>query len=44
MSSTSFMCEQWQKELSDKLDIDAVIIRSSTVAGLERKIVGDDTL
>ncbi len=38
------LCEQWQKELADKLDIDAVIIRSSTVAGLERKIVGDDTL
>ncbi len=38
------LCEQWQKELSDKLDIDAVIIRSGTVAGLERKIVGDDTL
>ena len=38
------LCEQWQKELSDKLDIDAVIIRSSTVAGLEKKIVGDDTL
>jgi superfamily II DNA or RNA helicase len=38
------LCEQWQSELADKLDIDAVIIRSSTVAGLERKIVGDDTL
>ncbi len=38
------LCEQWQKELADKLDIDAEIIRSSTVAGLERKIVGDDTL
>lgn len=38
------LCEQWQKELSDKLDIESVIIRSSTVAGLERKIVGDDTL
>lgn len=38
------LCEQWQNELADKLDIDAVIIRSSTVAGLERKIVGDDTL
>ncbi len=38
------LCEQWQKELNDKLDIEAVIIRSSTVAGLERKIVGDDTL
>jgi superfamily II DNA or RNA helicase len=38
------LCEQWQKELADKLDIEAVIIRSSTAAGLERKIVGDDTL
>jgi SNF2 family DNA or RNA helicase len=38
------LCEQWQKELMDKLDIEAVIIRSSTVAALERKIVGDDTL
>jgi superfamily II DNA or RNA helicase len=38
------LCEQWQKELADKLDIEAVIIRSSTVAGLERKIVGDDSL
>jgi SNF2 family DNA or RNA helicase len=38
------LCEQWQSELLDKLDIEAVIIRSSTVAGLERKIIGDDTL
>lgn len=38
------LCEQWQKELADKLDIEAEIIRSSTVAMLERKIVGDDTL
>lgn len=38
------LCEQWQKELNDKLDIEAVIVRSSTVASLERKIVGDDTL
>jgi SNF2 family DNA or RNA helicase len=38
------LCEQWQKELADKLDIDAEIIRSSSVASLERKIVGDDTL
>lgn len=36
------LCEQWQKELADKLDIEAVIIRSSTAATLERKIVGDD--
>ena len=38
------LCEQWQKELAEKLDIEAVIIRSSTVASLERKIIGDDTL
>lgn len=38
------LCEQWQRELAEKLDIEAIIIRSSTVAGLERKIVGDDTL
>lgn len=38
------LCEQWQTELADKLDIEAEIIRSSTVASLERKIVGDDTL
>lgn len=38
------LCEQWQNELASKLDIEAEIIRSSTFAGLERKIVGDDTL
>ncbi|MCC6837048.1 MAG: DEAD/DEAH box helicase [Bacteroidia bacterium] len=38
------LCEQWQSELADKLDIEAEIIRSSTVASLERKIIGDDTL
>ncbi len=38
------LCEQWQRELAEKLDIDAEIIRSSTVASLERKIIGDDTL
>ncbi|MEN9701013.1 MAG: hypothetical protein RIR55_316, partial [Bacteroidota bacterium] len=38
------LCEQWQKELAEKLDIEAVIIRSSTVASLERKIIGDYTL
>ena len=38
------LCEQWQKELADKLDIEAEIIRSSSAASLERRIVGDDTL
>lgn len=31
------LCEQWQQELKDKLDIDAEIIRSSTAASLDRK-------
>lgn len=35
------LCEQWQQELKDKLDIDAEIIRSSTIASLERKLHGD---
>lgn len=35
------LCEQWQQELKDKLDIDAEIIRSSTASRLDR-IVADD--
>lgn len=35
------LCEQWQKELKDKLDIDAEIIRSSTAASLDRKLPDD---
>jgi superfamily II DNA or RNA helicase len=35
------LCEQWKSELKDKLDIDAAIIRSSTIASLERKIPDD---
>jgi len=35
------LCDQWQGELKDKLDIEAEIIRSSTVAALERKIHDD---
>ena len=38
------LCEQWQKELKDKLDIDAEIIRSSTIASLERKLQGDTSV
>lgn len=38
------LCEQWQKELKDKLDIDAEIIRSSTIASLERKLHGDTSV
>ncbi|MFA5297585.1 MAG: helicase-related protein [Lutibacter sp.] len=35
------LCEQWQAELKDKLDIDAEIIRSSTASKLDRKYSGD---
>ncbi|TDQ33376.1 helicase-related protein [Zeaxanthinibacter enoshimensis] len=38
------LCEQWKSELKDKLDLEAEIIRSSTIAGLERKIPDDQSV
>jgi superfamily II DNA or RNA helicase len=38
------LCEQWQEEIRSKLDIEAVIIRSNTQAGLDRKIQGDTSV
>jgi len=35
------LCEQWQQELKDKLDIDADIIRSSTASRLDRMVPDD---
>lgn len=35
------LCEQWKGELKDKLDIEGEIIRSSTIAGLERRLPDD---
>ena len=35
------LCDQWQQELSAKLGIEAVVIRSSTQARLDRMIQGD---
>ncbi|MDJ0531414.1 MAG: helicase-related protein [Xenococcaceae cyanobacterium MO_207.B15] len=32
------LCDQWQKELKQKFNIDAVVIRSGTVAKLERNL------
>ncbi len=32
-----YLCDQWQKELAEKFHIDAVVIRSGTVARLERQ-------
>lgn len=38
------LCEQWQTEIRDKLDIEAVIIRSNTQARLDRQIQGDTSV
>lgn len=38
------LCEQWQEEIRNKLDLDAVIIRSSTQARLDRQIQGDTSV
>lgn len=38
------LCEQWQKELKEKLDIDAEIIRSSNAARLDRMIPDDQSV
>lgn len=31
-----YLCEQWQKEMQEKFNIDAVVVRSGTVGQLER--------
>lgn len=36
------LCEQWQTEIKDKFQIDAVIIRTNTQTSLDRKIVNSD--
>lgn len=33
-----YLCEQWQKELNEKFNLDAVLIRSGTIGQLERRI------
>lgn len=38
------LCEQWQAELKDKLDIDAEIIRSSTISSLERRLPASESV
>lgn len=35
-----YLCEQWQKELAEKFNLDAVVIRSGTVSQLERPTAG----
>lgn len=38
------LCDQWQQEIRDKIGMDAVVIRSSTQARLDREIVGDTSV
>src|SRR5262245_55205398 len=39
-----YLCEQWQKELSEKFNIEAVVIRSGTVNQLERRKAGTESI
>ncbi|MGC1395555.1 MAG: helicase-related protein [Coleofasciculaceae cyanobacterium] len=36
------LCDQWQRELKEKFQIDAVVIRSGTASKLERSLPSDD--
>ncbi|MFN2134982.1 MAG: helicase-related protein, partial [Candidatus Promineifilaceae bacterium] len=38
-----YLCDQWQKELAEKFNIDAVVVRSGTIARLEREKPHSDT-
>ncbi|NML15450.1 helicase-related protein [Azohydromonas caseinilytica] len=38
------LCEQWQAEIRAKLDLEAVVIRSSTQARLDRQVQGDTSV
>ncbi|MGQ9576271.1 MAG: helicase-related protein [Thermoguttaceae bacterium] len=39
-----YLCEQWQKELSEKFSIEAVVIRSGTVGQLERRKASQESI
>ncbi len=39
-----YLCEQWQKELSEKFNLEAVIIRSGTIGQLERQKPGHESI
>lgn len=38
------LCDQWQQELRDKFSIDAVVVRTSTAASLEKNITSDESI
>jgi superfamily II DNA or RNA helicase len=39
-----YLCDQWQKELSEKFNLDSVVIRSGTVSQLERRKTGSESI
>jgi len=39
-----YLCEQWQKELSEKFNIEAVVVRNGTVPRLERQLPPDRSI
>jgi superfamily II DNA or RNA helicase len=39
-----FLCEQWQQELAEKFNLDAVLIRSGTINQLERRKAGTESI
>lgn len=38
------LCDQWQREVREKIGMDSVVIRSNTQARLDREIVGDTSV
>lgn len=39
-----YLCDQWQKEMSEKFNLEAVVIRSGTVGQLERRKTGTQSI
>jgi SNF2 family DNA or RNA helicase len=39
-----YLCDQWQQELAQKMNLDAVVIRSGTVGQLERQKASADSI
>ncbi|GAB4273664.1 MAG: helicase-related protein [Candidatus Promineifilaceae bacterium] len=39
-----YLCDQWQKELAEKFNIDAVVVRSGTISRLERQTPPDTSI
>jgi hypothetical protein len=39
-----YLCDQWQAEISQKFNLDAVVIRSGTIGQLERRRTGNQSI